>query len=345
MDLSQELKWLVGRGRVRREGGSVVVRPASVREVARVVKVAARRRTPVGTAWNAPVRLDLSDMNRVLEWDIEGCGIKVEAGAPCTRLFEFLYERGFVAAIPVAPVPVGEWAEAGTPGFGSLGLGGPAAAVRALQAVTLDGEVVETSPCRVGPGPYDLRGLFLSGGRSLGIVTAVTLQLRPRGSVGSLLYTFADGAASGKAIAALSRSAAVSPLHVGFDTRTLHVVLSTDPDLLPLEEAEVDRLVAEAAGSAPEKAAGSLADAGLLRPLSHSGLQWEKIPLHPLQTPVRGRLVPVSEIASGPPGPGLLADRGRAFLADGEAAPREGFQRMVRLTKEHLDPGRIYGAY
>lgn len=344
MDLTQELKWLVGKGRVRREGGSIVVRPSDVKVLSKVVKLAAKKRLPVGTAWNAPVRVDLSDMNKVLAWDVDACAVTVEAGVPCARLFEFLSERNFLAPVPIGPIPVGEWVEAGTPGFGAFGLG---VAVRAVQAITLDGEIVETGPSRVAPGPYDLRGLFVAGRRNLGIVTAVTLQLRPRGALRSLSYTFADGAALGKALAAVAKSAAVSPVHVGFtpDPPALHAVLATDPDLLPVEEAELDKLLAAAAGAPPAKAQAPLAEAGLQKPLAQSGQQWPKVPVHPLQTPLRGRYAPVAEVAAGPSSPGFLVDRTQVFVADGEMPSREGFLRMVKLLKEHLDPPRIYGAY
>lgn len=346
-DLAKELELAIGKERVRKEGGSVVVRPPDVKVLSKVVKLAAGKRLPIGTAWNAPVRVDLSDMNRVLAWDVDACAVTVEAGVPCARLFEFLYERNFLAPVPMAPVAVGEWAEAGTPGFGAFGLGGPAAAIRGVQALTLDGGLVETSPTRVAPGPHDLRGLFVAGKRSLGIVTAVTLQLRPRGTLRSLSYTFADGGALGKALAAVARSAAVSPVHVGFAPTppALHVVLATDSDLLPVEEAELDKLLAAAAGAAPAKAQASLAETGLQKPLAQSAQQWPKIPVHSLETPLRGRLVPVSEVAAGPSSPGFLADRTQAFVADGEPPSRDGFLRMVKLLKEHLDPSRIYGAY
>lgn len=347
MDLAQELKWLAGRERVREEGGSVVVRPAGVKVLSRVVKLAAKRRLPVGTAWNAPVRIDFSDMNRVLAWDIDACSVTVEAGVPCARLFEFLYERNFLAPVPIVPVGVGEWVELGSPGFGAFGLGGPAAAVRGVQVVTLDGDLLDTDPARVVPGPHDLRGLFVAGRRSLGIVAAVTLQLRPRGTLRSLSYAFADAATLGKAVAAVAKSAAVSPVHVGFtaDPPALHAVLASDPDLLPAEEAELDRLLAAAAGAPPAKAQASLAEAGLLRPMAQSAVQWPRVAVHPLQTPLKGRLAPLSEVAAGPPGPGFLADRTQVFLADGEAPAREGHARVVKLLKEHLDPPRIYGAY
>lgn len=318
-DLARELELAIGKDRVRKEGGSVVVRPSDVKVLAKAVKLAAGKRLSVGTAWNAPVRVDFSDMNRVLAWDMDACAVTVEAGVPCARLFEFLYERNFLAPLPIAPVAVGEWAEAGTPGFGAFGLGGSAAAIRGVQAVTLDGGVVETSPSRVVPGPHDLRGLFVAGKRSFGIVTAVTLQLRPRGTLRSLLYTFADGAALGKALAAVAKSASVSPVHVGFapDPPALHAVLATDLDLLAVEEAELDKLLAAAAGAAPTKAQASLAETSLQKPLAQSAQQWPKVPVHTLATPLRGRLVPVSEAAAGPPGPGFLADRTQAFVADG----------------------------
>ncbi|MEM3086591.1 MAG: FAD-binding protein [Halobacteria archaeon] len=347
MDVAQDLRWTVGKDRVRREGGSIVVRPPDAKVLSRVVKLAAKKRLPVGTAWNAPVRVDLSDMNKVLVWDMDACSVTVEAGVPCSRLFEFLYERNFLASIPIATVPVGEWAETGTPGFGAFGLGGPATAVRGVQALTLDGDFLDTGPSRAASGPFDLKGLFLGGRRALGIVAAVTLQLRPRGAVKSLSYAFADGAALGKALAALARSVAVSPVHVGFTPGppALHAVLATDPDLLPVEEAELDKVLAAAAGAPPAKAQASLAEAGLQKPLAQSAAQWPKVPVHPLQTPLRGRLATVAEVAAGPSVAGLLVDRTRAFVADGEMPARDGFLRIAKLLKEHFDPPRIYGAY
>lgn len=181
----------------------LVVKPASREEVQACVRVANEQGIPLypisrggnaGYGSRAPtadqsVILDLSRMNRILEFNEELAYVTVEPGVSFLQLFRFLRERNSSLYLSVT----------GGPGDGSIigniadrGLGSGFYADRhenccGLEVVLPQGEVIRTGFSRLpgaraahvhraGVGPA-LDGLFIQS--NLGIITKLTLWLMP----------------------------------------------------------------------------------------------------------------------------------------------------------------------
>src|SRR5579875_3182941 len=181
-----------------------ILRPASVGQVAECLRVANRHRTPLypissGKNWGYGSRvpplsgcalLDLSRMNRILDFNEELGYVTVEPGVTQRQLFAFLQERGsrlWMDATGSSPdcSLIGNAMERG---FGHTPYGDHFAHACGFQVVLPDSEIIETGAagfpdCRTGAlqrwgvGP-SLDGLFSQS--NLGVVTRMTIWLMPR---------------------------------------------------------------------------------------------------------------------------------------------------------------------
>jgi 4-cresol dehydrogenase (hydroxylating) len=181
----------------------LVLRPGEVGEVSECLRIAIRHRIavyPVSTGRNwgygsslpstdGSVLLDLSRMDRIVDFDEPLAYVTIEPGVTQQQLFEFLRERGsalWMDATGSSP-HCSVLANALERGFGHTPYGDHFGNACALQVVLADGEVVETgfgqfgnvpaAPVyRPGVGP-SLEGLFAQS--NLGIVTRMTVWLMP----------------------------------------------------------------------------------------------------------------------------------------------------------------------
>jgi FAD/FMN-containing dehydrogenase len=186
----------------RRILGALKARDAA--EIPAIVEVAARCRVPLypistGRNWGygtaLPVRdgcviLDLSGLNRILDFDAESGLVTLEPGVTQGMLADFLDKGGHPFLVPVTGAGptcslVGNALERGygiTPHADHFG------AVTALEAVLADGSVYRPAlsgmngealdrAFKWGIGPY-LDGIFTQSG--MGVVTKMSLALAPR---------------------------------------------------------------------------------------------------------------------------------------------------------------------
>ncbi|MCX7819151.1 MAG: FAD-binding oxidoreductase [Kiritimatiellae bacterium] len=179
----------------------VVIRPRNADEVATVVRIARRHRTPVhpisrGRNWGMGSRLpprddtavlDLSDLNRIRELNVAGRYAVVEPGVTQRQLYERLQRdrlplRFNVTGSSADSSLIGNALERGV-GY----LDSRAAFLTGLEVVLGTGEVLRTGFAhfpgartthlyRWGVGPW-LDGLFAQG--NFGIVTAAGVELLP----------------------------------------------------------------------------------------------------------------------------------------------------------------------
>jgi len=188
---------------VTRHAIPAIVRPANRAEVQECLRIANRLGIPVypvsgGKNWgygsrvpasDGCVLLDLSRMNRILDFSEELAYVTVEPGVTQAELYDFLQQRGSrlwmdsTGASPGASL-IGNTVERG---FGHTPYGDHFAHACGLEVVLPDGEVVETGFSRFasakaaplyrwGVGPY-LDGLFSQS--NFGIVTRMSLWLMP----------------------------------------------------------------------------------------------------------------------------------------------------------------------
>lgn len=180
-----------------------IVRPGGVEEVAQCLRIASRHELPVypvssGRNWGYGSRLppsdgcallDLSRMDRILDFDENLAYVTVEPGVTQRRLFEFLRSRNsrlWMDATGSSPECslIGNAMERG---FGHTPYADHFAHSCALEAVLPSGEIIQTGLAslpgaraapvyRAGVGP-SFDGLFAQS--NLGIVTRMTIWLMP----------------------------------------------------------------------------------------------------------------------------------------------------------------------
>ena len=168
----------------------IVIRPQSTEEVAAVMKIAADERIPVtpraggSTAFfncvcmNKGILLDLNSLNRIIHIDAAKNAVRVQAGISWWTLEQELNRHDLaIRSYPSSArsATVGGWLAMLGYGIGSLKYGPLIDQVLSAKTVMPDGQVLELTRSSNPPVSW----LAASEG-TLGIVTEVELQVRPR---------------------------------------------------------------------------------------------------------------------------------------------------------------------
>jgi D-lactate dehydrogenase (cytochrome) len=170
-----------------------VVWPESEEEVVRIVGVCLRHRMPIvgfgsGTSFegsvNAPrggVSVDFRRMNRLVEVHQEDLDCVAEPGIVHQDLNERLAEHGlFFSVDPASRATLGGMASTRSSGASAARYGTMRDNVISLNVVLPTGELITTSRrARKSSAGYDLTRLFLGAEGTLGLITSLTLKVRP----------------------------------------------------------------------------------------------------------------------------------------------------------------------
>ena len=211
----------------------VVIHPKEAEEVADVVRVANSWNLPVtprgGGSWGfggavpskGGVLLDMTSMDRIIGIDVERGIVRVQPGVVWLRLDEWLRRKGYFIPYYPSSAPgatIGGWISTGGVGVGSYKYGAARDNVRSLQVVLPNGRIIDTAHISDSkhPSQFDMTSFFIGAEGSLGIVTAIDLQVYPNPeSFVPTSYSFANMDMAYNALAKIAESK-LKPYHVAF---------------------------------------------------------------------------------------------------------------------------------
>lgn len=167
--------------------------PGSTEEVAAILQVCHRNRTPVvpfgaGTSleghiipYAGGITIDLSRMDQIKAIHPTDRDCVVQAGVRKLALNEALSDHGlFFAAGPGIDASLGGIAASGASGANAVRYGTAKENFRALEVVTAEGQIVKTgSRVKKTSAGYDLTHLMIGSEGTLGIITEATAILHP----------------------------------------------------------------------------------------------------------------------------------------------------------------------
>ncbi len=262
----------------------LVVKPKSSKEISEIMRIAAEEGIPIvprgGASWGLggamPIQggivLDLTRMNKILDFDEENLIVTVEPGITWKRLYDLLLKRGYIiGSYPSSAMAatVGGWINTGGVGVGSYKYGSAVDHIKSLEVVLPTGSILQTGYNRVtNIGGYDLNRLFFGAEGTLGIVTNASLRIYPAPEeLRPLSYAFSDLTDLSKAVGGITASGVV-PFHISFLDKfhfgflkevgmathgpdkggMLNLALEGDQAVLDIEEKNLDEIIKERKG-------------------------------------------------------------------------------------------------
>jgi glycolate oxidase len=249
-----------------------VVRPRDTAEVAATVRVAAAHGVPVvpqgartglagaANAVDGGIVLSLTEMNRILELDHAERIAVVQPGVINAELRRAVAKEGL--AYPPDP---GSWETSTIGGNVATDAGGMCCVkygvtseyVLGLEVVLADGEILRCGRRTVkGVAGYDLTALFVGSEGTLGIITEITLRLRPAAEQArTLVAVYPTVAAAGRAVSAVTAGGHVPSMLELLDRTHLRAIEAHQPMGLDTEAAAMLLISTDTGGGAGDELA------------------------------------------------------------------------------------------
>jgi glycolate oxidase len=203
-----------------------VVWPENAEEISRIVRFANEYRIPViprgaatgdmggALAIKGGIIVDLTRMNKIKEVRIEDLQVTVEPGVVFAQLNQELGKYGFF--FPPEPgsgdaCTIGGMVACNASGLHAVKYGVTRDYVLSLEVVLPNGRIIRTGPkvLKTATG-YDLTRLFVGSEGTLGIITEITLRIRPLPRhFATAVATFDDLIKAGKAVSQIMKSGIV----------------------------------------------------------------------------------------------------------------------------------------
>jgi len=261
-----------------------VVRPKSAGEVSEIVKLACSEGIAIvprggassGLGGAMPcmggIVLDLTTMNRVLRVDQDNMEVEVEAGATWKKVYDAAMKKGLLIGSYPSSAPsatVGGWINTGGIGVGTYKYGSVGANLRNMEVVLPQGEVIDTGFNYVSDhsAGYNFNGMLQGAEGTLGIVTKATLRAYPAPEVLKPVSVMFDKLADAHPLMKAITHSHITPLNISFvdehhlsyleqmgkhvpgQGALLNLAFEGAGETVKLEEAALDRLIAEHGGN------------------------------------------------------------------------------------------------
>lgn len=248
---------------------AVVVRPRTTGQVSAVLRAATRHRVPVipqgarsglaggANAIDGAIVLSLILMDEIIDIDTENRIAVVQPGVVNAQLRRAVAERGLYY-----PPDPGSWEQSTIGGNVSTDAGGMCCVkygvtsdhVLGLEVVLASGEVL-TCGRRTAKGVagYDLTSLFVGSEGTLGVITEITVRLRPAPAASlTLVAVFDTFAAAGAAVSAIVGSGLQPSLLEVIDRVSMQAIEAYRPMDLPTHAAALLIASVDSGGRAPD---------------------------------------------------------------------------------------------
>jgi glycolate oxidase len=235
---------------------AVVVRPRTTGQVAAVLRAASRHRVPVvpqgartglagaANAISGGIVLSLVRMNEVLELDAQNRIAVVQPGVLNAQLRRAVAEKGLYY-----PPDPGSWETSTIGGNVATNAGGMCCVkygvtteyVLGLEVVLADGEILRCGRRTVkGVAGYDLTRLFVGSEGTLGVITQITVRLRPAPEPSlTAVAVFGTLAAAGAAVESITAAGCQPSLLELLDRVHLTAIEAHKPMGLPAGAAAI----------------------------------------------------------------------------------------------------------
>ena len=234
---------VIGEGKITK-GERTIITPANEADVCAAVKAVIAAKGAISSkvakhCGENDVVLDMSKMKAIESIDIVNMTAKVQVGCKIDDLIKAVWEKGFtLGVIPGGKdATVEDWIYTETPGIGSYKFGTVKDNVFNVCAVDYNGECIETGYDVIGyyMSGYNLTQTLVASAGRIGIITAVTLQLYPRGTVEAVSYEVPGPAEFQKYLEKLAQEPSVRPLHISFNGNKAVVAFQGTEDFVKLD--------------------------------------------------------------------------------------------------------------